>query len=211
MKIEHARLAGRLSEIAHDFHRRGWCLGTGGNFSATLSRDPLHLLISRSGRDKQSLSERDFLVVGPEGKPAGENGDRPSAEALLHCVVAGATDAAAVLHTHSVAGTLLGEHFGPRRGFTVGGYEMLKGLAGIDSHRAELYVPVLENSQDMRELGHRVASLLSERPGLHGFLIAGHGMYAWGGSLEEARRHVEILEFLLECLARRTRFEPFAG
>jgi methylthioribulose-1-phosphate dehydratase len=29
-------------------------------------------------------------------------------------------------------------------------------------------------------------------------LIAGHGLYAWGASLAIARRHLEILEFLLE-------------
>jgi methylthioribulose-1-phosphate dehydratase len=29
-------------------------------------------------------------------------------------------------------------------------------------------------------------------------LIAGHGLYAWGHDLFSARRHLEILEFLLE-------------
>ena len=33
-----------------------------------------------------------------------------------------------------------------------------------------------------------------------GFLIAGHGLYAWGRNIDEARRHVEGLEFLFECL-----------
>ncbi len=34
----------------------------------------------------------------------------------------------------------------------------------------------------------------------HGFLIAGHGLYAWGRDVAEARRHVEGFEFLCECL-----------
>ena len=37
----------------------------------------------------------------------------------------------------------------------------------------------------------------------HGYLIRKHGLYTWGRDLDEARRHVEIFEFLLECVARR--------
>jgi hypothetical protein len=29
--------------------------------------------------------------------------------------------------------------------------------------------------------------------------------------LDEAKRHVEIFEFLFECAARRTAFRPFTG
>ena len=38
------------------------------------------------------------------------------------------------------------------------------------------------------------------RRGVPGFLIRGHGLYAWGRDIAEARRHVEGLEFLLSCL-----------
>jgi methylthioribulose-1-phosphate dehydratase len=33
-----------------------------------------------------------------------------------------------------------------------------------------------------------------------GFLVRGHGLYAWGETLAAAKRHVEGLEFLLSCL-----------
>jgi methylthioribulose-1-phosphate dehydratase len=42
--------------------------------------------------------------------------------------------------------------------------------------------------------------LVNDAP--YGILVAGHGLYAWGESLKEARRHVEILEFLLELCWR---------
>jgi methylthioribulose-1-phosphate dehydratase len=29
-------------------------------------------------------------------------------------------------------------------------------------------------------------------------LIEGHGLYTWGASLEEAKRHTEITEFLID-------------
>ena len=32
-----------------------------------------------------------------------------------------------------------------------------------------------------------------------GYLIDGHGLYAWGRDMAEARRHLEAFEFLLGC------------
>jgi methylthioribulose-1-phosphate dehydratase len=37
----------------------------------------------------------------------------------------------------------------------------------------------------------------------HGFLLRRHGLYAWGKDLDEARRHLEIFEFLFEVEGRR--------
>lgn len=200
-----------LCRVVADLAAQGWCQGTGGNFSVTLSREPLRLLITRSGVHKRELAAEDLMVVGPGGKAMeGETG-RPSAEAALHTVIVERTGAASVLHVHSVANTLLGGHFAGRGGFTLRGYEMLKGLDGITSHEAEVFVPVLRNSQDMPALAGEVGRLLAEGRRPHGFLLAGHGLYTWGGSLDDAHRHVEIFEFLFECVARRTRFEPYLG
>ena len=116
-----------------------------------------------------------------------------------------------MLHVHSVANTLLGEHFADQGGFTLRGYEMLKGLEGVTTHEAEVFVPVLRNSQDMPALAGELDRLLEERPGSYGFLLAGHGLYTWGASLDQAHRHVEILEFLFECVARRTDFRHYIG
>ena len=32
-----------------------------------------------------------------------------------------------------------------------------------------------------------------------GYLIAGHGLYAWGRDISEARRHLDAFEFMLGC------------
>lgn len=74
--------------------------------------------------------------------------------------------------------------------------EMLKGLEGIRSHTTAIAIPILANSQDMRQLSLAALPHLANAP--YGLLIAGHGLYAWGHSLSQARRHLEILEFLLE-------------
>jgi ribulose-5-phosphate 4-epimerase/fuculose-1-phosphate aldolase len=74
--------------------------------------------------------------------------------------------------------------------------EMLKGLEGIHSHTTPIAIPILANSQDMRYLSQCALPHLASAP--YGILIAGHGLYAWGDSLLQARRHLEIIEFLLE-------------
>lgn len=206
---EHGR---RLCQVVSELHSAGWAQGTGGNMSITCGHEPLRLLITQSGRDKRRLDPRgDLVVVDSAARAVDEWPGRPSAETLLHIAIAETLGAGSTLHTHSVAATLLGEHFLPRGGFTLSGYEMQKGLEGIRTHEAEVHVPVLANSQDMVALGAEVRALLRSEEGLHGFLLAGHGLYAWGSTLEEARRHVEIFEFLFECVARRTAFEPFLG
>ena len=39
-------------------------------------------------------------------------------------------------------------------------------------------------------------------PAAHAFLIRRHGLYTWGTDLDQATRHIEILEFLLETTGR---------
>jgi len=194
-------LAAGLAEAGRAFYSRGWALGTSGNFSAVVERQPLRLAITASGVDKGSLTAGQFLQINNEGKPLG-GGGKPSAEALLHISIARARRAGAVLHTHSVWSTLLSQTFAAEGGIELTGYEMLKGLEGVSTHEHREWLPILENSQDMRQLGGRVEAALDRHPRSHGFLLRGHGLYTWGRDLAEARRHVEILEFLLEVLGR---------
>ena len=55
----------------------------------------------------------------------------------------------------------------------------------------------------MVQFSHTVKKLLSENHSIHGFLMRGHGLYVWGASLEEAKRHLEVFEFLFEVEGRR--------
>jgi methylthioribulose-1-phosphate dehydratase len=63
-------------------------------------------------------------------------------------------------------------------------------------------LPIFDNDQDMRRLSGRVDTMLKASPDVHGFLLRGHGLYTWGDDLAQARRHVEIFEFLLEVAGR---------
>ena len=180
-------------------HRRGWCDGTGGNFSCVLQREPLQLLMAPSGVDKGSVAPEALILVDGTGQVQRGAG-KASAETLLHLAIVESTGAGAVLHTHSQAGTLLSRHYGPAKDavgwLELSDLEMLKGLHGIQTHATQVAVPVLANNQDLHQLSDRARPLLADAP--HGLLIAGHGLYAWGVDLPEAERHLEILEFLLE-------------
>ena len=343
-----------LCQVISAIHQRGWCDGTGGNFSTVLCSEPLALLMAPSGVDKRSLEPAELIVVNGDGQVISGNG-KASAETLLHLTIIATTRAGAVLHTHSQAATLLSRlqpandagnalwcedaedgskanHAAPQNhgpasathrpsqqrqrlsanplglsselqtlspnppglaaewpshsaespGLSADlpshsaespglsaelpslsaespglcadlpslsseppglaadlqslscespglpakaqrmaletqfppepeglptsrsllGYlrlsdlEMLKGLEGIHSHTTPIAIPILANSQDMRHLSQAALPHLASAP--YGILIAGHGLYAWGDSLLQARRHLEILEFLLE-------------
>ncbi|HEX9366694.1 MAG TPA: methylthioribulose 1-phosphate dehydratase, partial [Vicinamibacterales bacterium] len=145
----------------------------------------------------------DILEVGAEGTSIGTSVGIPSAETRLHLEIIAARPAAAVLHTHSIWGTLLSDRYATRAGVAIQGYEMLKGLAGVTTHEHREWIPVLENDQDIARLAERVASTLREYPDCHAFLLRRHGLYTWGATVPEAVRHVEIVEFLLESVGRK--------
>jgi methylthioribulose-1-phosphate dehydratase len=194
-------LGAELALVARNFYSRGWVLGTSGNFSAVLSRDPMRLAITATGLDKGRLTSAHFLEMDDTANVVRGEG-KPSAEALLHIAIVRGLDVGSVLHTHSVWSTVLSGAFASQGGLALEGYEMLKGLEGVRTHLHREWLPILENSQDMVELSQRVTQVLRENPGLHGFLLRGHGLYTWGSSLQEAKRHVEILEFLMEVVVR---------
>ena len=198
----------QLAELARAFHGRGWVLGTSGNFSAVVEREPLRIAITASSLDKGRLLPEHILEVGSDGRALKPNQGRPSAETLLHVAIVRNRGAGAVLHTHSVWSTILSDYHIGHGGFFIEGYEMLKGLEGVTTHEHREWLPILENSQDMEALAVETRRMLEENPKAHGFLIRRHGMYTWGKDLVEAARHVEILEFLLESVGRRQMMEP---
>lgn len=203
-----------LRAVGREFHGRGWSLGTSSNYSLVISREPLELLVTASGKDKSALSRDDFVRVDSSGRVTDGSDRRSSAETLLHCTIAELVPSVgAVLHTHSPWGTILSGADLPAGSavatLRIAGYEMLKGLEGITTHDTHEDVPIFANTQDMRELSARIRERFAGldftapgRPPLHGFLIARHGLYTWGRDLAEARRHIEIFEFLFECVAR---------
>lgn len=179
---------------------KGWAPGTGGNFSVVVNKSPLRLFLTKSGVDKHAVTPDELLLVNRPGKVIRGNA-QPSAETLLHTTIARVTGAGCILHTHTIWNTIVSIRE-TGSSLKLAGFEMLKGLQGVNSHEHEEIVPVFDNSQDMSALARNVSGRIRKQPNLHGFLLRGHGLYTWGSSVAEARRHVEIFEFLFEVYGR---------
>jgi methylthioribulose-1-phosphate dehydratase len=194
-------LSAALSQIGKSFYQRGWMFGTSGNLSAVVSSKPLRMAITPTGLDKGALDPSQILEIDESAEVIRGKG-QPSAETGLHLAIVRACAAGAVLHTHSLWSTLLSDIFFAEGAVTLEGYEMLKGLSGVRTHEHCETLPILENSQDIAALAKEVGALLQSDPAIHGFLLRRHGLYTWGSDLPEAKRHVEVLEFLLQALGR---------
>jgi methylthioribulose-1-phosphate dehydratase len=203
MTQDFVQVASSLANAASGFYNRGWLLGTSGNLSAVVNREPLQLAMSPSGVDKGSLVAEQILLIDEAGSVISEHDAKPSDEGPLHLRVAKERGAGAVFHTHSIWSTILSDIHAGAGGLFIEGYEMLKGLAGVKTHEHREWLPILENSQNMLALADRVGETLKQNPAAHGFLLRRHGLYSWGRNTDEAKRHVEILEFLLEVEGRR--------
>ncbi|NKF22959.1 methylthioribulose 1-phosphate dehydratase [Solimonas marina] len=199
----------QIAELSHTliaagrlFHQRGWVPATGGNFSARL--DTERMLITASGCHKGELLDADFLIADLDGQPI-NSARKASYETLLHCQVYRHDPAVgSVLHTHSIANTLLSRRF---ERIHLAGYELLKLLPGISTHDAAVDVPVFENDQDIARLSAAVDAHMKKVPQTPAYVIAGHGLYAWGATVAQARWRVEALEFMFECELQASRLE----
>ncbi|MGH9805089.1 MAG: methylthioribulose 1-phosphate dehydratase [Candidatus Acidiferrales bacterium] len=193
--------AEKLARLGRACYARGWVLGTSGNFSIVLSRDPLRLAITPSGADKGNLPPAQVLEIDSNASVITGTG-RPSAEVALHLLLVRARNAGAVLHTHSIWTTFLSDCHAADGSLALEGFEMLKGLRGVHTHEHREVLPIVANRQDLPALAAEAEQLLLRHPAAHGFLIHRHGLYTWGDDFEEARRHLEVLEFLFEVAGR---------
>lgn len=186
----------QLVRLCDLFGRRGWLPATSGNLSILVDRDPVCFGITASGRDKQALTPRDVVFVDGEGRALpGQPGLKPSAETKVHAVLYRRSDAGCVIHVHTVFNNLAS-----RLGFADGGVvledlELIKGL-NIWEEGARIRVPVVDNYGDLDRLARAVAEAVAPR--VPGVLVREHGIYAWGRTPDEAKRHLEAFEFLFE-------------
>ena len=189
--------ADALAAAGRTLAGRGWTPATSSNFSARLDRN--HAVITVSGRDKGALGRDDLMRVDLDGNPVGTD-LKSSAETPLHTQMY-RRDAAVgcVLHTHSHNQTVASRLFAEAGVIRLAGYELLKALAGNGTHETTGDLPVFANTQHMPDLVAEVDAWLAGGAAAWGYLIEGHGLYAWGRDIAEAMRHIEAFEFLLGC------------
>lgn len=188
-----------LAAEAARFAGYGWMRGTAGNLSQVVSRDPLILAVTASGLDKGELTQADVVLVDADGKGIDAADPRkPSAESGLHAHIAARTGATAIFHVHALDPVIAGDRWPD--GVELRDLEMLKGM-GHPAHDVTVTIPVIQNDQDMAVEAERFdAVYVPATPGVPEvpvLIVAGHGMYAWGDSVQAARHHLEIAEWLL--------------
>ncbi len=191
------QLKQELIELGVFASSRNWVPATSGNFSQRINHD--EFLITASGPDKGKLAEADFVTV-----PINENNlsnikPKPSAETLLHsCIYRLKPEIMAIAHVHSRSSVLVSQH-SEQEELLLTNYELLKAIADNKSHQARVRLPIFKNTQQIEDLAQELSSYIEEEnPELTAYLIQGHGIYSWGRSMTELKRHLEAYDTLLD-------------
>jgi len=172
--------------------------------AATAPTDPLTIAITPSSLNKGHLAEKDLLtIIEGRSAPRHPRGWVPSSEALIHqAVYRAAPGAGAVFHVHPIYATLISSFYGhPRekRMLKVDWFEMMKGLGVGEEESAE--VAILPNWQDVSLIARDVTDYLKTSPkALPVVLIYNHGLTGWGTTPDQARDHLEIMEYVCQYL-----------
>ena len=191
---EFFQLAGELIEAGKVIDSKGWVPATSGNFSARLSDGTIAITVS--GKHKGHLKLCDIMLIDAQGKSL--DGKMPSAETLLHVqLYLRFSDVNAVLHPHSLNSTLISLH--RKKKVILKNYELLKAFSGVSTHESRIVVPIFANDQDIPRLADLVEAYMNESDENYAYLIAGHGLYTWGNSIEETLRYLDALDFLFAC------------
>lgn len=193
--------ASQLADLVKSLNQHGHNPATSGNYSLRSSGHKGVALISESGVDKSQFSAANFLLVDEKsGELYGDfanSGRKSSDETMLHLAIYRATSAGCVLHSHMLESLLFANLFPNQDLLTLENLELLKGFKGIKTHETKVVLPCLANSQDMHALGKKVEALLKTTP-CYGLLLRDHGLYVWGDSVKDAKRHLEVFEYIFK-------------
>lgn len=85
--------------------------------------------------------------------------------------------------------------------FTISHQEMIKGISGY-GYFDTLRIPIIENTAWEHELADSLGEAIANNPKACAVLVRRHGMYVWGNSWEEAKRHGECLHYLFDIAIR---------
>ncbi len=198
MTLDQQLLAAASGIVAasHRCYQRGWSPATSSNYSQRL--DEHAIAITCSGMDKGSLQTAGVMAVDLDGQPLTDG--KPSAETLLHTqLYKRFPDCGAVLHTHSQQACVISRCLSQCDALELEGYEIAKAFTGIRSHETTLHIPIFTNSQDIPALAAVVDAYCAQRDDLRAYIIRGHGLYVWGAAMNDCWRHLEALEYMLEC------------
>ena len=191
-------LVEQMVDAGRDFYRFGWLSATSGNMSCRTADETI--AITATGSHLRSLSTDDFIDVDLDGNA--DDGGEPSGDVDVHAALYRQLDeAGAVYHVHHLEAALCSDRDEPR-GFTHFHELTMLYALGVDSQGDEptLDIPIVDVSYDIDEMVEAVTDRVGgdEPPKAPCLNVKNHGLYVWGETPEEARRHVEACAYLFE-------------
>lgn len=194
----------KLAELIRVLNSSGHNPATSGNYSLRPTTSTDYAIVSESGVDKSKFDVDNFLPVffnNHEIHPLFQRGDRKSSdETDLHLAIYESTDAGCILHSHKVEALLFANMFPKTNYASIEGLELLKGLKGIQTHETRIEIPLFENTQDIKNLAVNLKQVLettrSNEIKVYSIILRGHGIYVWGETVEDAKRHLEVFDYL---------------
>jgi methylthioribulose-1-phosphate dehydratase len=192
----------KLASFVRVMNSLGHNPATSGNYSLRSKTSPNISLVSESGIDKSKFSEDNFLPIYFETRkmhPDYINMNRKSSdETDIHLTLYQITNANCVLHSHLLDSILFADLFYGKPYATIEGLELMKGFRGIKTHDLKIDIPCFENTQDIALLSEQIKPAILANQNNYGLLLRGHGVYVWGDSVEEAKRHLEVFEYIFK-------------
>lgn len=198
---DHAEMK-KLANLVRILNIQGHNPATSGNYSVRSKTTPDMAMVSESGIDKSRFTEDHFIPVNyktremdPDYKALGK---KSSDETDIHLTIYQVTNANCVLHSHMLDALLFASLFPNQDYATIKNLELLKAFKGVKTHEVEINIPMFENTQDIRTLAEDVKPLILAQKNNYGLILKGHGIYIWGESVEEAKRHLEVFEYIFK-------------
>lgn len=187
--------AKELADCIRLLNHQGHSPATSTNYS--FKDDTNQLWVSRSGIDKSSCLDTDFITIDAQGKTqVPYEHMTPSAETGIHCAIYGLFPTTKViLHSHDLYPLLLAHN---KNSLHFEGFELQKGFPSVTTHLGQIQIPVFPNSQEMGDIIKHMESRKDELI-YQVFMIEKHGFYTWGTSLFEAKRILESFSYLCKA------------
>jgi len=193
MGTDDTATAALICELCRQFYDQGWVSGTGGGISI---RSGERVYLAPSGVPKERIQPNDLFVLNRDGdileRPANES-LKPSECQSLFFNAYTKRDAGAVLHSHSLNAMLVTLLFDDV--FRVTHLEMMKGITGVGYHDI-CEVPIINNTAYESQLTESMAAAMEAYPNAHAVLVRRHGIYVWGKTWKEAKKHAECYDYL---------------
>jgi methylthioribulose-1-phosphate dehydratase len=200
-----------LCEFLRLFYEKGWVSGTGGGI-CTVGKGG-EIIMAPTGVHKERVEPHHLFTVHPSSgdilRFPKDKSLRLSECSPIFCSLVKNRNAGSVMHSHALSAVLAGDLALGNAHVVIEGFEMLKGIKGVNNHDKHL-VPVIFNTPQESELLQQIHDILKNEAyqDIFAILVRDHGAYIWGDNIWEAKRHAEVYHFLFEATVSRVKNLP---